>query len=247
MIKIERGNPPTETIIDKRREEVLRKIRELAESGELRSAEFKTTLWSNPKVKNFLHESQHGKCCYCERTRDQKDFDVEHFRPKAEVKEIRDHPGYWWLAYSWENLLVACKACNQKKSSHFPLKDERKRAYGENCNLGEEEPFLINPLEEEPELFIEYDIRETGLMVKALGKCERGRKTVNELTGINDRKVMEERADKLKDYRVITLLLLDEREERRSLAKKRLQEYVSPCHEFSGFAKFYFRKDGCLK
>ena len=73
------------------------------------------------------------------------------------------------------------------KSTHFPLKDERKRAYGEKCDFEEEEPFLINPLKENPELFIDYDVEEKSrLMVKAIGRCERGEKTVNELTGIND-------------------------------------------------------------
>lgn len=247
MIKIERGRPPKNTAIDKRREKELRKIRKLAKSRELKSGDFEN-LWSNPKVKDFLYESQHGKCCYCERKRDKRESDVEHFRPKAEVKEAgEDHQGYWWLAYSWENLLIACKTCNQEyKKSKFPLKDEGKRAYTENCDLGEEEPFLINPLEENPELLIDYDLRETRLMAKAIGRCERGEKTVNELTGINDRRVMEERAGKLKDYRMWACLKNNGSDELKLKADDRLREYVSPCSEFSGFARFYFQKEGCL-
>ena len=247
MIKIERGKTPQNTAMDKRREEVLREIRKLANSGELKSEHFEN-LWSNPKVKNFLYESQHGKCCYCERKRDKREADVEHFRPKAEVKEAgENHQGYWWLAYSWENLLIACKTCNQEyKKSKFPLKDEKKRSYTENCDLGEEEPFLINPLEENPELFIDYDLEETRLMAKAIGKCERGEKTVSELTGINDRRVMEKRADKLKDYRVWAYLKNSGDDELKSEADERLREYLSPCSEFSGFARFYFKKEGCL-
>ncbi len=247
MIKIERGSPPKNTAIDKRREKELRKIRKLAESRKLKSGHFEN-LWSDPKVKDFLYESQYGKCCYCERKRDKRETDVEHFRPKAEVKEAGEkHQGYWWLAYSWGNLLIACKTCNQQyKKSQFPLKNEEKRAYTENSGLGEEEPFLIAPLEENPELFIDYDLGETRLMAKAMGKCERGEKTINELTGINDRKVMEKRADKLKDYRVWAYLKINGNDELKSEADERLREYISSCSEFSGFAKFYFKKEGCL-
>ena len=250
MIKIERGKHPQNTALDKRREKELRKIRELASSGELESKHFNGKLWSG-EVKKFLHKSQHGKCCYCERTRDKGETDVEHFRPKAEVEEKENHPGYWWLAYSWGNLLIACKRCNQQyKKSKFPLKDGSKRAYTEDSDLSEEKPFLINPLEEDPELYIDYDfpssVRERQLMIKAVGKDERGKKTVDELTGINDRKVMEKRADKLKDYRGWAYLKNNGSDECRSEANERLREYVSPSSEFSGFARFYFENEGSL-
>lgn len=169
MIKIERASPPEDTGLDKKRKKELRRIRELAESGELKSKDFKA-LWSEAKVKKFLYESQYGKCCYCERTRDKIEVDVEHFRPKAEVEEAEDHPGYWWLAYSWENLLIACKKCNQKyKKSKFPLKQGSERAYGENSALDEEKPILINLLEEDPEKFIDYDTENLQFMGKAAG------------------------------------------------------------------------------
>ncbi|MYB26149.1 MAG: hypothetical protein F4X32_01425 [Candidatus Dadabacteria bacterium] len=247
MIKIEREESPENTALDKEREKELRKIRKLAKSGKLKSKHFKS-LWSDPKVKDFLYKSQHGKCCYCERKRDKRETDVEHFRPKAKVEGVKeDHQGYWWLAYSWQNLLIACKTCNQEyKKSKFPLKKEKKRAYTENSDLGEEEPLLINPLKEDPELCVDYDLKETRFMAKAIGKCERGEKTINELTGINDRRVMEERADKLKDYRGWAYLKNNGDEESRSEADERLREYISPYSEFSGFARFYFEKEGCL-
>lgn len=247
MIKIERGSPPADTAMDRKRERVLRKIRELVETGKLKSDEFER-LWSEREVKGFLYESQHGKCCYCERKRNIIEFHVEHFRPKAQVKEAElNHPGYWWLAYDWENLLLACFPCNLKKSSHFPLKDEEKRAYGEECDVAVEEPLLINPLNENPELFIDYDVRETGLMVKAIGRCERGENTVNALTGINDRNVMEERADKLKVYQMIRNSMRNGDDELNPERNELMREYVCPNSSFSGFAKFYFRKEGCLQ
>ena len=246
MIKIERESPPKDTGLDKKRKKELRRIRKLAESGELKSKDFRSLWSSDPKVKKFLHGSQHDKCCYCERTRDQVEVDVEHFRPKAEVEEAENHPGYWWLAYSWENLLVACKTCNQKyKKSKFPLRDESKRAWEESSDLGKEEPMLINPLEEDPEEFIEYDL-SAKFMAKAVGKCERGRKTVDELTGINDERVMQKRAQMAKEYRICAYLKNDSRGELRSMGDESLRTYVSRRSEFSGFARFYFGKKGFI-
>ena len=246
MIKIERGEPPKDNKLDRRRKTELQKIRKAGSSENPYS--FEPSLWSDPKVKKFLHRSQHGKCCYCERRRDERrDSDVEHFRPKAEVEGAQNHRGYWWLAYSWENLLIACKKCNQDyKKSKFPLRDESERAWGENSDLGKEEPILINPLEEDPEGFIEYDFSMKD-MVKAVGKCERGRRTVNELTGINDMEVMNERVGKIRHYRMCALALGNGvNDELRTEAERCLREYISSCSPFSVFARFYVKKMGCL-
>jgi hypothetical protein len=86
-----------------------------------------------------LSQIQHGKCGYCEsKVTNVTDPDVEHFSPKSEVAFLSDDPkdwgvdepylphvkgrkkkilakrGYWWLAYSWENYLLACGVCNRK-------------------------------------------------------------------------------------------------------------------------------------
>jgi AAA domain, putative AbiEii toxin, Type IV TA system len=59
--------------------------------------------------------------------------DVEHTRPKASYRQLRrgplKRPGYYWLAYAWENLLFVCEICNRReKRSWFPLKKGSKRA-----------------------------------------------------------------------------------------------------------------------
>lgn len=64
-------------------------------------------------ARSSLYIAQHRKCCYCERAIDEKWKDVEHFRPKSV---------YWWLTWTWSNLLFICKSCNGQKSSHFPLR-----------------------------------------------------------------------------------------------------------------------------
>lgn len=124
-------------------------------------------IWRNKEVTDKLYESHHGKCCYCERRRDRKrDMDVEHYRPKGEVKEDARHMGYWWLAYTWGNLLWSCHTCNQKyKDTKFSLLPKSKRAYDEGDDLTLERPHLINPKSEDPSHFLSYHIDRGG------GRC----------------------------------------------------------------------------
>ena len=255
MIKIERGEIPENPGLAERRKKELQRIRELASCGKLKSDNFKNgKLWR--EFKELLYELQHGKCCYCERGLLMGEAHVEHFRPKAKVEEAERHPGYWWLAYSWENLLLACETCNIKKGAKFPLEPGSERLDPEDCDLEKEKPILINPLKEDPEEFIEYDFFEEDieecteddlsekLMVKAVGKCERGQKTVSKLTGINNRYMMQERASKLENFEEYELWAgLKDNKDR---ASKRLSKYISRRSEFSGFARFYFRKKGLI-
>lgn len=57
-----------------------------------------------------------GKCAYCETPyRAAHPVDVEHYRPKGEVEDDPHHPGYWWLAMRWDNLLPSCIDCNRRR------------------------------------------------------------------------------------------------------------------------------------
>ena len=238
MIKIGRMPPPKNTVLDKKKEEALQQIR-----NELSDKKFTqkscSALWRDPKVKSFIYNSQHKKCCYCERKRDCGESDVEHFRPKAQVANCPEHSGYWWLAYDWNNLLIACKKCNAKKSSQFPLQDETKRAYSEKDSIDQELPLLVNPLNEDPESLIEYDTHNS-LMVKAIGKCERSKKTVDHLTGINSKEAVEERFEKLEVLRDAVCLF------KFSGDRKRLERHLSPKSSFSGFSRYYLKSQGVV-
>jgi len=60
------------------------------------------------KVKNKLFDLYNGKCCYCETKL--SGTEIEHFRPKSK---------YYWLVYSWDNLLPICSQCNKNKGNDF--------------------------------------------------------------------------------------------------------------------------------
>lgn len=59
-------------------------------------------------IKRSLFAFYNGKCAFCEQRVEQ--WQVEHFRPKSI---------YYWLAFSWDNLLYACPDCNGAKSNTF--------------------------------------------------------------------------------------------------------------------------------
>ena len=243
MIKIERGCPPKNTKMKQKKDQVLKPIEQSINKGEKPKI---IPLWAkkeDPKVKEFLYNSQHGKCCYCEREGSKTVMDVEHFRPKAKIKENQKHQGYWWLAYEWCNLLLACKDCNNKKSTQFPLQNEQNRAFTPQDDLTKEKPFLINPLTEDPEDFIQYDITDP-IMIKAIGKDKRGNRTVNELTGINDIDVLKKRAYQYKKwkelYKILLLLPEELKDEKIAYIKKEKKERMSPERSFAGFFRFLF-------
>lgn len=143
-----------------------------------------------------------GRCAYCE-----VDFDrsrhkphAEHYRPKAKVTKLGsgsaapsatalvdgmpvEHPGYFWLAYSWRNILPSCARCNTEggKLNQFPVAN--RHFYLEKVSDGSlrgecpifhdpttgatlfgpleldrlEQPLLLNPYVSEPSEHLEFD------------------------------------------------------------------------------------------
>ncbi|MDI1279186.1 hypothetical protein [Methylobacter sp.] len=112
---------------------------------------FESGIYANKIVKKALIAMQHGKCCFCEAKITHVSYgDVEHYRPKAGYKqdgqEALQKPGYYWLAYDWDNLLLSCTLCNQQfKKNLFPLLHPEKRARSHHEDIAAEQPLLINP------------------------------------------------------------------------------------------------------
>lgn len=131
-------------------------------------------IYGHVDVKTALNNLQKGICCYCESRYDVTSYgDVEHFRPKNGWKQDKDdkelhQPGYYWLAYKWENLMYACELCNRTyKRNYFPLKYPSKRFDPADKDISGEEPLLINPYEEKhPENHLKF----VGAEIQALTK-----------------------------------------------------------------------------
>lgn len=117
---------------------------------------FDASVYAHKKVKTALIAMQAGKCFLCESSVTHVAHgDVEHFRPKAAVRPDRDapleSPGYYWLAYDWDNLFLACQKCNQSfKRNLFPLLNPDERARSSSDPIERERPVFIDPAREDP-------------------------------------------------------------------------------------------------
>jgi hypothetical protein len=156
-----------------------------------------SAIWNELKL-IFLQRVFQEKCAYCEgKYGAGHPWHVEHYRPKSEVTENRqliDHPGYFWLAYEWHNLLLACAHCNSweeatentegkshpSKSNEFRVRGNRIAGPGPDPKnwldeLKQEQPLLINPYDEEIDPEDHFAFQETGHI---FGTTNEGRETV---------------------------------------------------------------------
>jgi uncharacterized protein (TIGR02646 family) len=162
----------------------------------IKTFSFDATLYGAASVKNALIDAQHGKCCFCEK-KIGTEGDIEHFRPKASVCQGEgfplERPGYYWLAYDWDNLLWACPICNQRfKRNLFPLRHQAKRARNHGDEVTREEPLLLNPAEDDPAQYIGFR-REVSYAIRG---SKRAKETIKAL-GLNRESLIEARREHL--------------------------------------------------
>lgn len=123
------------------------------------------SFYTRPSIRAELERLYHNKCAYCEsQIYITADANIEHFRPKNEIDTGTEKltPGYYWLGGDWDNLLLSCTRCNQKrkyknsngkgtitrgKDTKFPVIDESKRALSHTDSIKEEDKvrLLFNP------------------------------------------------------------------------------------------------------
>lgn len=155
---------------------------------------FRARIWI--EVKPLLMQLFRNKCAFCETYMPESlGASVEHFRPKGEVQQIIEkrvvsrRPGYYWLAYRWENLYLACHACSQNKRNNFPIEGPRAEAPGDNV---EERPLLLDPCVDDPEKHLQFKADGTVLSLDPKGTA-----TIQVL-GLNRSSLVEARADEAK-------------------------------------------------
>lgn len=112
-------------------------------------------------TRDLLHDAQHGKCCYCEWVEQKAGNPVEHVRPKAKADRSpgsASTEGYWWLSWTWENLVFACETCNSAgyKGIKFPLAVGSAVLAPWEPPPGAEMALLVDPYSEEPAESIEF-------------------------------------------------------------------------------------------
>jgi uncharacterized protein (TIGR02646 family) len=207
---------------------------------------FDQKIYAHDTVKSALIAMQHSKCCYCER-RIGEAGDVEHFRPKGSVCQDEYTaelvPGYYWLAYEWDNLLYACKECNQRhKGVLFPLADPTKRVRSHKSadRVVDEASLLIDPSRTDPEPLIGF--REEFAFARSGDAVA---ETSIRVYGLNHPDLRDARRRRLNDLRLLSdLVLLAMRGELEPAdkvlvgrAKKELDEATTEFAEFSAMVR----------
>lgn len=157
---------------------------------------FDNKVFAHKTVKEQMMEDQHRKCAYCEQYKNGDFGCVEHYRPKGGYDlgagTPLQQPGYYWLAYDWQNLLFSCSECNTSyKRNHFPLVNENARDI-EHRDITNEDPAIINPVTTDPGDHIEFS--EFIIRPKMVDGQEsiQGKTTIG-VFRLNDRKDLKER------------------------------------------------------
>jgi uncharacterized protein (TIGR02646 family) len=162
--------------------------------------EFPFKAYQHPSVRAALEQLFRMKCAYCETKIGAADeSEIEHWRPKGAVKEDdgrRSYPPYYWLAATWDNLLLSCLKCNRPrkyriiggdedeetwqrsgKGMLFPLAEGDVRATKRGGEASEH-PLLLDPCRDDPGRYLDFVLLDDDAMRKALirPKGQRGRR-----------------------------------------------------------------------
>jgi hypothetical protein len=192
------------------------------------SGPFKFMAYKSPDIAEALQKLFLGKCAYCEsRFAAVSPLDVEHFRPKGRVTECKDHPGYWWLAAQWDNLLASCIDCNRRRY-HYAVSIESDPLVGgrggkfltgkqdcfpifgagyareEGDNLEAEDPALIDPTRRNPsEHLVWLEQQELSLVGPRLheGRLDPYGKATYRVFGLNRQRLVEERTARMREVK----------------------------------------------
>ena len=199
------------------------------------------------EVKTALRTIQSDKCCYCEnKYRTPAYLHVEHFRPKGAVRQDQssgdEYPGYYWLAYQWSNLLLACFDCNtSSKGTTFPLRDPAQRARSHHDNIGNEQPLYINPADEDPRKHIRFK-RDTPFALTDVG-----RRTIDGLD-LRRSALAEERLELFAAIEVIVSILKQphksDNQDLQQDARGYLRKAIQPTSKFSSMVLDYVILNG---
>ncbi len=146
-------------------------------------------------VQKRLNEIYNLKCAYCEQKLLDAPKHIEHYRPKNV---------YYWLAYSWDNLLLSCGSCNSSKSDDFEIKNSvvvyDNESFENIHQLGDsydvvEKPLIINPEKDDVLGLIEYRVN-----AEVFSADERVNHTIENACKLNREELIQKRLPILTDF-----------------------------------------------
>ena len=141
-------------------------------------------------LKWTLKQIYHEKCAFCETYIKNEVGDIEHFRPKNknanQAKKCDKTYSYYWLAFSWDNLLPCCSRCNGKKSNCFDIMGDRVEYHDEKLIDLHDKIESYNKDEKPKLLHPEYDSFESDIHFSKYGEMESENERVNYTVEICD-------------------------------------------------------------
>ena len=207
---------------------------------------FDSKVYAHDSVKEQMMKDQHGKCAYCEQYKNGDFGCVEHYRPKGGFGSPLQKPGYYWLAYDWQNLLFSCSECNTSyKRNLFPLVNENARDI-EHRDISNEEPTIINPATTDPGEHIEFS--EFIIRPKLIDGQEslQGKTTIG-MFRLNDRKDLKERRrnfwERYQDiHKLLEICHMTQSTDGIEICQRLISEMQSEASEFCGMFKYQVKK-----
>lgn len=228
MIKLSKNPDIPKALNGEKAEQLLELHRTERQNGVPELTDIKSSVYAAKPVRKQIYKDQIRKCCYCEKVIERAFNDVEHYRPKGSVRERDDHPGYWWLAYNWYNLLYSCPQCNRTgKNDKFPIPNEELRCLKPDDQLSAEAPFLLNPYFEDVEHLFSYEFSENEVRIipSALDVDGRAEKSI-EVFDLNREDLRENRNGVFETFKFI----IDDLNERIASAtdtqRHQIQDYL---------------------
>ncbi len=205
MIQIDKSavSVPSILISGGRGEVATKALIQEAENG-VQVFEFNSGIYGHKSVKELLRQLQYGKCCFCEdHIAHVEHGDVEHFRPKGgfqiDEHQLLQTPGYYWLAYNFDNLFYCYQICNQiYKKNYFPLADENRRVRSHKQDFRLEDSLLIHPELDDPNEHLTF-INE---VIKPLNGSQKGPATIKR-AGLDRPDLEDDRFVYLKTLRIL--------------------------------------------
>jgi len=129
--------------------------------------------YNHRQVKESLQAMFSGKCAYCESHIAHIGYGhIEHFRPKSKFPD---------LCFDWDNLMLGCEICNGKKYK------------GEKFPESKEGGPFINPVEENPDDFFDFEFDPDTGVANVISKNERANTSEKEL-GLNRLELVKHRS-----------------------------------------------------
>lgn len=137
--------------------------------------------YNQKAIKEALKDMFFGKCAYCESHIVHIDYgDIEHFRPKTLYPEC---------CFDWDNLLLGCTVCNNNKLAQFPTAPEKQ---------------LINPTNELPENYFDFEYDGYTQLANVLPKNSRGEET-EKILRLNRSDLLKNRSNEIKKIVAIAI------------------------------------------